>query len=216
MFYFYARINSSYINTDCCSWCLCTCTLVFGLFKTNLCICWNMNHLVCWGGEVWGWKIPSSRIPFFKKTTTKTSDKYSWLYAFQIICFSQYSEFCLLCKRAVLYSVCVCVCVCVCVLSQFSHVWLFATPWTVACQAPLSMAPRGSSWSRDQTCISYVFCIGGSLPLVPPSLAICVTCQIHMQDLACCGTSVLLYVSLLLPLLRVACCEQLTMLPSGA
>ena len=21
----------------------------------------------------------------------------------------------------------------------FSHVWLFATPWTVACQAPLSM-----------------------------------------------------------------------------
>ena len=28
-------------------------------------------------------------------------------------------------------------CVCVCVL--FSHVWLFATPWTVACQAPLSM-----------------------------------------------------------------------------
>ena len=31
----------------------------------------------------------------------------------------------------------VCVCVCVCVL--FSHVWLSATPWTIACQAPLSM-----------------------------------------------------------------------------
>ena len=27
----------------------------------------------------------------------------------------------------------------VCVLSRFSHVWLCATPWTVACQAPLSM-----------------------------------------------------------------------------
>ena len=26
-----------------------------------------------------------------------------------------------------------------CVLSCFSHVWLFATPWTVAHQAPLSM-----------------------------------------------------------------------------
>ena len=26
-----------------------------------------------------------------------------------------------------------------CVLSHFSHVWLFETPWTVDCQAPLSM-----------------------------------------------------------------------------
>ena len=33
-------------------------------------------------------------------------------------------------------------CVCVCVLS---HVWLFMTPWTVACQIPLS---RQESWSR--------------------------------------------------------------------
>ena len=32
---------------------------------------------------------------------------------------------------------------CVCVLSHFSHVQLCATPWTVACQAPLSM---GVSW----------------------------------------------------------------------
>ena len=29
--------------------------------------------------------------------------------------------------------------VCVCMLSHFSRVWLFATPWTVALQAPLSM-----------------------------------------------------------------------------
>ena len=33
-------------------------------------------------------------------------------------------------------SACVCVCVCACVLS---HVYLFAIPWTVARQAPLSM-----------------------------------------------------------------------------
>ena len=31
------------------------------------------------------------------------------------------------------------VCVCVCVLSCCSHVQFFATPWTVARQAPLSM-----------------------------------------------------------------------------
>ena len=42
--------------------------------------------------------------------------------------------------------VCVCVCVCVCVL--LSHVWLFATPWTVACQASLSMEfSRQEHWS---------------------------------------------------------------------
>ena len=39
-----------------------------------------------------------------------------------------------------------CVCVCVCVSARahvhtcvVSHVWLFMTPWTVVCQAPLSM-----------------------------------------------------------------------------
>ena len=31
--------------------------------------------------------------------------------------------------------VCVCVCVCVCSVAQ----WLFTTPWTIACQAPLFM-----------------------------------------------------------------------------
>ena len=44
--------------------------------------------------------------------------------------------------------VCVCVCVCVCV-SYFSHVWLIATLWTIACQAPLSMGfPRQEYGSR--------------------------------------------------------------------
>ena len=33
-------------------------------------------------------------------------------------------------------------------LSRFSHVWLFATPWTIARQAPLSMGfPRQEYWS---------------------------------------------------------------------
>ena len=40
---------------------------------------------------------------------------------------------------------CVWVCVCLCVLSR---VWVFATPWTVAHQAPLSMGfPRQEYWS---------------------------------------------------------------------
>ena len=37
---------------------------------------------------------------------------------------------------------------CACVLSRYSHVWLFATSWTVACQAPLSMGfSRQDYWS---------------------------------------------------------------------
>ena len=54
---------------------------------------------------------------------------------------------------------------CTCVLSHFSHVWLFATLWPVAHQAPLifqvkilewvAMSSfRGSSQPRDGTCIS--------------------------------------------------------------
>ena len=41
-----------------------------------------------------------------------------------------------------------CACMHVCVLSRFGHVWLSATPWTVACQAPLSMGfSRQEHWS---------------------------------------------------------------------
>ena len=61
-----------------------------------------------------------------------------------------------------------------CVISHFSRVQLFATPWTVACQAPLSMgilqarilgwlampSSSGSSRARDRTCICYISCIG--------------------------------------------------------
>ena len=59
----------------------------------------------------------------------------------------------------------------VCVLSYFSHGQLFATLWTVACQAPSSMgfsskkleriavlSSRGSSWCRDQTQVSCISC----------------------------------------------------------
>ena len=36
-----------------------------------------------------------------------------------------------------------------CCYSVLSHVWLFSTPWTVTCQASLSMGfPRQEYWSR--------------------------------------------------------------------
>ena len=69
-----------------------------------------------------------------------------------------------------------CVCMCVCVLS---HVWFFATPWTLAHQAPLPMgiyqarilewvampSARWSSQPRDPTCVS---CIAGKFCTTEP------------------------------------------------
>ena len=65
-------------------------------------------------------------------------------------------------KSQVLLWVCVCVCVCMCVWARAqprSHVWLFATPWTVASQAPLSMG-----FSRQESWSGVPFPIPGDLP----------------------------------------------------
>ena len=56
---------------------------------------------------------------------------------------------------------------------SLSHTWFFVIPWTVACQASLSMEfsrqeywrgchlfLQGSSWIMEQTCVSFVSCIG--------------------------------------------------------
>ena len=68
-----------------------------------------------------------------------------------------------------------CVCVCARVHTherRLSHIWLFASPWTAACQAPLSMEfsrqkilewvsisySRIFSPPRDWTCISWASC----------------------------------------------------------
>ena len=60
-------------------------------------------------------------------------------------------------------------CVCVCCVCAVSHVHLFVTPWTVACQAPLSMGfSRHESWS------ALLFPPPGDLPnpgINPASLA---------------------------------------------
>ena len=71
-----------------------------------------------------------------------------------------------------------------CMWSCFSHVWLFLTPWTVSCQAPLSLGfSRQEYWSglpcpppgdlpdpEIEPFVSslYLHWQVGSLPLVPP------------------------------------------------
>ena len=74
-----------------------------------------------------------------------------------------------------------------CVLSHFSHVRLFVTLLTTACQAPLSIgfsrqeywvampSSRGSSRPRDWTWVSWISCIAGGFfttePLGKPHLS---------------------------------------------
>ena len=71
---------------------------------------------------------------------------------------------------------------CACTLSYSSHVQLFATPWTIALQAPLSMGfSRQQYWMGCHALLQGIFlakggthisCLlhwqVGSLPLVPP------------------------------------------------
>ena len=69
--------------------------------------------------------------------------------------------------------VCVCVCVCVCV-HVLSHVWLFDTPWTVACQGPLSMEfSRQKYWcGLPLSTLDYLPSPGiEPTSLAPPALA---------------------------------------------
>ena len=58
------------------------------------------------------------------------------------------------------------VCVCVCVWKSLSHVWLFATPWTEACQISLSM-----EFSRQEYWSGLPFPSPGDLP--NPGLPYC-------------------------------------------
>ena len=61
--------------------------------------------------------------------------------------------------------VCVCVCVCVCV---WNHVWLFATPWTAAHQAPLSVgAPGKNTAVGHHALLQRLFPTQGSILRLP-------------------------------------------------
>ena len=94
---------------------------------------------------------------FFKKSRSLTSGNHQVLklWGFHLHLFINFSNFKLLwlCKSLILRIRNVCVCVCM--LSRFSCVQLFVTPWTVARQTPASMRfSRQESWR--------------GLPLPPP------------------------------------------------
>ena len=55
-----------------------------------------------------------------------------------------------------------------CMLSHFSHVQLFVTPWTVACHTPLSMGfSRQEYWSGCHALLQGIFPTQGLNPGLP-------------------------------------------------
>ena len=65
-------------------------------------------------------------------------------------------------------SPCMLIHVYICKLSHFSHLWLFMTLWTVACQSPLSMEfPSQEYWSGLSCPPPGIFPIQGSNPGLP-------------------------------------------------
>ena len=84
---------------------------------------------------------------------------------------------------------------CIFVLSCFSCVWFFVTPWTIDRQVPLSMGfSRQEYWTGLHSCLQEIFptqqsylhllCLlhwqAGSLPLVPLGK---LTCLLEWQEL---------------------------------
>ena len=68
---------------------------------------------------------------------------------------------------------------CACVLRRFSHVWLFATPWKVALQAPLSMGfSRQEYWS--------------GLPFSPPGDLLDSRVEFASLNISCIGRRIFL------------------------
>ena len=69
--------------------------------------------------------------------------------------------------------------ICVCMLSHFSHVWLFANPWGVACQGPPSMGfSRHEYWSGLPIPSPGIFLIQG----LNPGLLHCRQTLYHLSD----------------------------------
>ena len=70
---------------------------------------------------------------------------------------------------------------CVCVLCHFSRVWLFATPWTIAPEAPLSMG-----FSRQDYWSGLAFPTPGDLPNpgIQPESPVSPTLQVHSLPLS--------------------------------
>ena len=138
------------------------CWAAWGLQHAGFGSCWGGAQLLCLVGssQARDWtRVPCvARWTLNHWTTRETPDFFFfWLYTSEIsspsIClFSVSLPLCNCCKfhSKVCVRACVgvCACVCMCVLSHFSCVRLFATPWTVAHQAPLSTGfSRQGYWS---------------------------------------------------------------------
>ena len=126
------------------------------------------DYFTFWGTRK-AWIINSATI----KNLGSVDTAGTWI---QILALSAFEScICGLTSLSLTFFICTTMCVCVCVSAcSLSHIQLFVTPWTVACQAPLSM-----EFSRQEYWSGLPFTSPGDLPnpgiepasLVSPALA---------------------------------------------
>ena len=113
-------------------------TTSFVLLELNL-------MTLCYNGRE---SLPKTWNLFGKERWCRSTSKFSSCYTLGALM----GDLTLVVEKCV--GMCVCVCVCVCYL--LSCVWLVVTPWTVTCQAPLSM-----KFSRKTTGVVCYFLLQG-------------------------------------------------------
>ena len=86
-----------------------------------------------------------------------------YVYPYKCVCIYKYMYVCIyICVFLWIYILYISIYICTCthataaaaksLLSHFSQVWLFATPWTIACQTPLSMEFPRQEYRRGLPC----------------------------------------------------------------
>ena len=127
-------------------------------------------------------------------------------------------------------------CTCACMLSHFSHVQFCVTPWTIACQAPLSMGfSRQKYWSGlpcallqaifptqglNPHLLHLLHWQVGSLPLEPPGKPSCKALGIFLSLLVSQFSQRqnedILYLFVVYALSRVTLCDPMDCSPPGS
>ena len=109
-----------------------------GLHTTSLVLLELNLMTLCYNGRE---ALPETWNLFGKEQWCRSTSKFSSCYTLGALM----GDLTLVVEKCV----CMCVCVCVCVCYLLSCVWLVVTPWTVTCQAPLSMKfSKQEYWSR--------------------------------------------------------------------
>ena len=133
------------------------CSLVLGVVAPRS-VSWLCFWSVMW--VRWGWSTPAGTEAVEYSSSWATHVQVCSCVNFRLLC--RPSDYTVMTSLIPTFNICIPAAGLVflaCMLSHFSHVQLFATPWTVAHQAPLSMG-----FSRQEHCSGLQLPSPGDLP----------------------------------------------------